>query len=657
MKTTVGDVVQFYKKYPNLIGTLSVKTRFGYKCIEGAALTAKKSDVIKLESESGEILKVSPDHLMLSNDCNWVASKNLSVGDFLFTENGPVKIKLIKHLKTKEDLFDLQVADVKEFYANGLVSHNSTFIDAITFALYGKPFRKINKSGLINSINKSELVTEVEFSIGPNKYKIIRGIKPNIFEVYCNGDLVRQDAKVKDYQEQLERYILKMSYKSFTQVVILGSARYTPFMQLSAGDRRSVIEDLLDIQIFSNMNSIVKDKVSGIKETVQDCKFNIELFKDKIELQKQNIKRTNQVSDELILRKKELIANTCVEVEDLQQTISELLSENERLGHEISDMDVVEKKKNKLLLIEGKLRDNISKVEKDNTFYHSNDNCPTCRQSINSVFKQEIIEKNSTKLIELVDGEKKLSKELKVATDRLVAISKINAKILKNSSILSEKNSNIVSAQKYIKLVSNEIDQLKDSSNTTDNGSDKLQELIESLDIYVEKYEEYINEKSYYDFISVMLKDGGIKTRIIKQYLPILNKYINQYLAQLDFFVNFNINENFEEVIKSRHRDEFTYANFSEGEKTRLDLAILFSFRQLARLKNSVNTNLLILDEIMDGSLDTGGTDVFMNLLSSVDKSTNIFVISHKSDQVSDKFDTVLKFEKIKNFSKMKVIQ
>jgi DNA repair exonuclease SbcCD ATPase subunit len=533
----------------------------------------------------------------------------------------------------------------------------STFIDAITFALYGKPFRKINKSGLINSINKSELVTEVEFSIGPNKYKIIRGIKPNIFEVYCNGDLVRQDAKVKDYQEQLERYILKMSYKSFTQVVILGSARYTPFMQLSAGDRRSVIEDLLDIQIFSNMNSIVKDKVSGIKETVQDCKFNIELFKDKIELQKQNIKRTNQVSDELILRKKELIANTCVEVEDLQQTISELLSENERLGHEISDMDVVEKKKNKLLLIEGKLRDNISKVEKDNTFYHLNDNCPTCRQSINSVFKQEIIEKNSTKLIELVDGEKKLSKELKVATDRLVAISKINAKILKNSSILSEKNSNIVSAQKYIKLVSNEIDQLKDSSNTTDNGSDKLQELIESLDIYVEKYEEYINEKSYYDFISVMLKDGGIKTRIIKQYLPILNKYINQYLAQLDFFVNFNINENFEEVIKSRHRDEFTYANFSEGEKTRLDLAILFSFRQLARLKNSVNTNLLILDEIMDGSLDTGGTDVFMNLLSSVDKSTNIFVISHKSDQVSDKFDTVLKFEKIKNFSKMKVIQ
>jgi hypothetical protein len=405
------------------------------------------------------------------------------------------------------------------------------------------------------------------------------------------------------------------------------------------------------------MNSIVKDKVSGIKETVQDCKFNIELFKDKIDLQKQNIKRNRQASDELVLRKKELIANTCIEVKDLQESITDLLTENEELGQQIVDLDSVEKKKNKLLLIEGKLQDNISKIEKDNLFYHSNDNCPTCKQSIDLTFKQGIIDKNGSKLIELVDGEKKLSEELKVTTDRLNEISKINAKILKNSRILSEKNSNIVSAQKYIQLISNEIEQLNTAENITDNGSDKLQELVESLDLYVEKYEEYINEKSYYDFISVMLKDGGIKTRIIKQYLPVLNKYINQYLTQLDFFVNFNINENFEEIIKSRHRDEFTYANFSEGEKTRLDLAILFSFRQLARLKNSVNTNLLILDEIMDGSLDTGGTDVFMNLLSSVDKSTNIFVISHKSDQVSDKFDTVLKFEKIKNFSKMRVIQ
>lgn len=533
----------------------------------------------------------------------------------------------------------------------------STFIDAITFALYGKPFRKINKGQLINSINKSELVTEIEFSIGPNKYKIIRGIKPNIFEVYCNNVLVKQDAKVKDYQEQLERYILKMNYKSFTQVVILGSARYTPFMQLSASDRRSVIEDLLDIQIFSNMNSIVKDKLSGIKDSVQDCKYKIELFKDKIELQKQNIKQNKKASDELLLRKREIISNTAIEVEDLQQSIQKLLEENESLSEQITDLSSLEKKQKKLADIGVKLKSNISKIEKENEFYHDNDNCPTCKQTIDHIFKTQIVSSNTEKMKELKCGEQKLIEDYRTVQKRLTEIKEVNEKILNNNSIILDKNSNIKSAQKYIKLVSAEIDTIKDSTDAKETGHDTLQELIESLDVYVEQYEEYINEKSYYDFISIMLKDGGIKTRIIKQYLPILNKYINQYLTQLDFFVNFNINENFEEVIKSRHRDEFTYANFSEGEKTRLDLAILFSFRQLARLKNSVNTNLLILDEIMDGSLDTGGTDVFMNLLSTVDKHTNIFVISHKSDQVSDKFDSILKFEKVKNFSKMKVIQ
>jgi DNA repair exonuclease SbcCD ATPase subunit len=533
----------------------------------------------------------------------------------------------------------------------------STFIDAITFALYGKPFRKINKGQLINSINKSELVTEIDFSIGLNKYKIIRGIKPNIFEVYCNGVLVKQDAKVKDYQEQLERYILKMSYKSFTQVVILGSARYTPFMQLSASDRRSVIEDLLDIQIFSNMNSIVKDKLSSIKESVQDCKYNIELFRDKIELQKQNIKQNKTASEQLILRKEEIIANTFIEVEGLQKSIQELMQENKSLSEQITDLDSLEIKQTKLFNIGVKLKGNISKIEKETEFYHDNDNCPTCKQTIDNTFRTQTIVENNIKLQELKTGEQKLLDEYNTGKQRLAEIKHINDVIAKNNSIILDKNSNIRSAQKYIKLVSEEISVIQTPGTTQEADSSTLQQLIESLDVYVQKYEDYINEKSYYDFISVMLKDGGIKTRIIKQYLPILNKYINQYLSQLDFFVNFNINENFEEVIKSRHRDEFTYANFSEGEKTRLDLAILFSFRQLARLKNSVNTNLLILDEIMDSSLDSAGTDVFMNLLATVDKNTNIFVISHKSDNVSDKFDTVLKFEKIKNFSKMQVIQ
>ncbi len=532
----------------------------------------------------------------------------------------------------------------------------SCVIDAITFGLYGKPFRKINKVGLINSINKSELVVEVEFSIGSNEYKVIRGIKPNIFEIYCNGILVKQDAKVKDYQEHLERYILKMSYKSFTQVVILGSARYTPFMQLSASDRRSIIEDLLDIQIFSNMNLVVKDKVSILKDSIQDCKYNIELFKDKIELQKHNIKQNKKATDDIIQKKEELISDTLTDIETSQNKISELITTNTELTDDITDHNSVSKKLEKFTLIESKLKSGITKLEKENSFYHSNDNCPTCKQSIEPEFKLETIEKNISKIDELLVGDKKLIEEVSSIKSRLSEISVINKQITENNVEISKLNASIISSQKYIKLISSEIESLRDTSNPLDGGSDKLQELIESLDVYVEKYEEYINEKNYYDFITIMLKDGGIKTNIIKQYLPILNKYINQYLAQLDFFVNFNINENFEEVIKSRHRDEFTYANFSEGEKMRLDLAILFSFRQLARLKNSVNTNLLILDEIMDGSLDSGGTDVFMNLLSTVDKSTNVFVISHKSDQISDKFNTILQFDKVKNFSRMQKV-
>ena len=528
----------------------------------------------------------------------------------------------------------------------------SSMIDAITFALYGKPFRKITKSNLINSINKSELITEIEFSIGSNYYKIVRGIKPNIFEIYCNDVLVQQDAKVKDYQEHLERYILKMNYKSFTQVVILGSARYTPFMQLTAADRRSVIEDLLDIQIFSNMNCIVKDKLSVLKESIQDCKYNIELYKDRIEIQKNNIKQNKKSSEDIILKKESVIANTFSEIESYQKDLQSLLDDNQSLSEKILDSDSVVSKKSKLVIINDRLKNNKLKYEKENSFYDSNDNCPTCKQSIDSKFKMGVIKNNNTKLQELKDGEIKLSDELLNITMRLHDIDSINKKISENNIEISKIDASIVSAQKYIKIISTELKELNEPK--SDDSNNNLQSLIESLDIYVEKYEEYITEKSYYDFISIILKDGGIKTRIIKQYLPILNKNINQYLTQLDFFVNFNINENFDEVIKSRHRDEFTYSNFSEGEKMRLDLAVLFSFRQLARLKNSVNTNLLILDEVMDSSLDANGTDVFMDLISSTDKNTNIFVISHKTDQLLDKFDRVLQFDKIKNFSKMK---
>lgn len=533
----------------------------------------------------------------------------------------------------------------------------SCFLDSLTFALFGKPFRKITKNGLINSINKSDLVVELEFSIGEKSYKIIRGIKPNIFELYLNDNLIKQEAAVKDYQEYLEKYILKTNFKSFTQVVILGSARYTPFMQLSASDRRAVIEDLLDIQIFSDMNLIVKDKLSNIKESVNECKYNIELFKDKIQLQKHNIEENKKSSKELIVKKQEVLEKTLSDIEIIQKSISQIQEKNEVYLSTINDNIQTENKKQKLLTIESKLKDSIKKLDKENNFYAENDICPTCKQDLSSEFKNSVIEKNSIKKQELIEGSKKLISDLKSVKTRLEDISVVNGMISNNNIEIAKLNSSITSSQKYIKFISEEIQELNNYSDNLEEDNDKLAQLIESLDKYVEEYESYINEKSYYDFINLILKDGGIKTKIVKQYLPVLNKYINQYLKQMDFFVNFNIDENFEELIKSRHRDEFKYANFSEGEKTRLDLALLFSFRQISKLKNSINTNLLIFDEIMDSSMDSSGTDVFTNIISNLDNRNNVFVISHKSDQIADRFERILTAEKIKNFSKIKEIK
>jgi len=553
---------------------------------------------------------------------------------------------------------DIPLGEYKTTLFCGKNGHGkSTIIDAITFGLYGKPFRKINKSQLINSINKSETVVEVFFTDGSKEYMVRRGIKPNIFEVYCNGVLVTQDAKVKDYQEQLERYILKMNYKSFTQVVILGSARYTPFMQLSAADRRSVIEDLLDIQIFSNMNLIVKDKLSQLKEQIQDCKYNIELCNDRLEIQKQNLADSKKNSLEVIEKKKQSIVNINNEIEFNQNKISEITANNDVLLVSVADKPALETRKQKLVTLGSKVKDNILKIEQEINFYSDHNDCPVCRQSIDSEFKVTVVDGHTTKLNELKVGEVKLQADLDRLNQQLLEITAINNGIYYNNNEISKLQTSISSAQKYINIINAELEDLLSVTNSMELENDKIQALNNEIASYTEKYEEYINEKAYYDYIAIMLKDGGIKTRIIKQYLPVLNKYINQYLQKLDFFVNFNINENFEEVIKSRHRDEFSYANFSEGEKLRLDLAILFSFRQLAKMKNSVNTNLLILDEIMDGSLDTGGTDTFMQMLADMDKTTNVVVISHKSEQIMEKFDSVLTFEKRKNFSTMKVLQ
>ena len=539
-----------------------------------------------------------------------------------------------------------------------IIGHNgagkSTILDALCFGLFGKPFRKINKPQLLNSVNGKEAVVEVHFNIGQKKYKVIRGIKPNVFEIYLNDVLLNQDAAAKDYQEILENNILKLNYKSFTQVVILGSASFVPFMQLSAADRRAIIEDLLDIQIFSSMNNVIKEKNSAIKDDLNKSKYAISLTEEKITLQKQNIEEHKKNHDAEIKRKQEEIEKSKTQMSTLQNDIQLINKHIAVLHNKVGDKkEKLDKKSKSLFQIKGKVQTNIDRNQKEIDFYENNHDCPTCKQSITPEWKDSQVQEKSEKITAqktgLAEIEQELSKvttEIKSISDILSHINEHNGEVIKHTSTISAINS-------YINKLNKEIDELTKKQTITEGSDQKLTELNTALEEYRKAYEATLIEKHYHEFAGTLLKDGGIKTRIIKQYLPIMNKLINKYLKAMDFFVNFNINENFEETIKSRHRDDFSYANFSEGEKMRIDLALLFTWRQIAKLKNSTNTNLLILDEVFDSSLDTVGTEEFLKLIQEMGADTNVFVISHKGDQLFDKFRSVIKFEKKNNFSRI----
>jgi DNA repair exonuclease SbcCD ATPase subunit len=530
----------------------------------------------------------------------------------------------------------------------------STILDALCFGLFGKPFRKINKPQLLNSINGKDAVVEVEFNIGQKKYKVIRGIKPNVFEIYLNDVLLNQDAASKDYQEVLEKNILKLNYKSFTQVVILGSASFVPFMQLSAADRRTIIEDLLDIQIFSSMNSIVKEKMSALKDGITKSKYDIKLVEEKINLQMQNIEENKKNNDAEIGRKLAEIGESKMQMSALRNDVEKINRHVSILQSKVGDKkEKLDKKAKGLFQIKGKVQTNIDRNEKEIQFYESNHDCPTCKQSITPEWKDSQVKEKTEKITTQRTGLQEIEEELKKVTDEVTSITDILTHINEHNGEIIKHNSTISAISSYITKLNGEIDELTKKGVETEGSDQKLVDLKNELKSYNTLYEEQLTEKHYHEFAGTLLKDGGIKTRIIKQYLPIMNKLINKYLTAMDFFVNFNINENFEETIKSRHRDEFSYANFSEGEKMRIDLALLFTWRQIAKLKNSTNTNLLILDEVFDSSLDTVGTEEFLKLINEMGTDTNVFVISHKGDQLFDKFRSIIKFEKKNNFSRI----
>jgi DNA repair exonuclease SbcCD ATPase subunit len=525
-------------------------------------------------------------------------------------------------------------------------------LDALCFGLFGKPFRNINKPQLLNSINQKDCLVEVEFDTGNKSYKIRRGIKPNLFEIYCDNNLINQEAAARDYQEFLEKFILKLNYKSFTQIVILGSASFTPFMQLSASDRRAIIEDLLDIQIFSTMSGLVKDRLSTNKESLSTKKHEIELTQQKYDMQKKHIDELKQNNEDKVNEYVNEISCHSNTVSTLLSNVATLTAETEELQLVVASKIETETKVKKITKLESQIETNLSKFRKDISFFQSHDDCPTCRQAIASSFKEEELGNLSTRVQECEHGLTELEKKLNEEQNKLNAINETQKLINQKQVEIATANTTITETNKMIARLQKLIEELRNSKVVTDLEEQRLKELKDCLSLLKEDLKQLIEEKSYYDVASALLKDSGIKTKIVKQYLPVINKLVNKYLASLDFFVNFNLDESFKETIKSRHRDEFGYNNFSEGEKQRIDMALMLTWRAVAKLKNSSNTNLLILDETFDSSLDSNGTEELMKILHMLE-GVNLFVISHKGDILQDKFANVIRFTKEKNFSRI----
>ena len=523
----------------------------------------------------------------------------------------------------------------------------STILDALCFGLFGKPFRNISKGQLTNTVNNSSAMVELEFQIGTKEIKVRRGIKPNVFEIYINGKMYNQDANVRDYQKYLEQQILKLNYRSFTQVVILGSSTFVPFMQLKARHRREVVNEILDIQIFSIMNLLMRERIKTTTSDLRENEYQHELADEKITMQEKYIEDTKKNKKKLITEKTNLIAGNEEDVFKQEAENKILKVSNEKYLNEITDTDKVKEQYSKMKDIRSTL------VEKKNTnskmlhFFEENEDCPTCEQPLLNA--EEMISSKQKEVDKFTKALDELQDVLVKSKNRQTEISGILEKIRANEVKAAQRNSSIVELEKFNSTLTNEIATLQ-SSTVTKEEENKLKKLKKDFDFFDKEKNNLREELTYSEAARNMLQDTGIKTKVIKKYLPIMNKLINTYLNSMEFYVNFTLDENFNETIKSRYRDEFTYASFSEGEKMRIDLALLFTWRAIAKMKNSTNTNLLILDEIFDSSLDGTGTDEFLKILNTLGNE-NVFVISHKQDALADKFRSTIRFEKIKNFS------
>ena len=559
--------------------------------------------------------------------------------NFLSTGNTPIEIKLNVSPST------LIIGD------NG--SGKSTVLDALTFGLFGKPFRRIKKDQLVNSVNGRGCEVEVNFRIGRKKFLIQRGIKPTKFSIYTDGKLINQDASSKDYQRHLENNILKLNHRSFTQVVILGSSSFVPFMQLTAAARREVVEEILDIKVFSLMNAILKQRVKNNKERSRDITYQNELLEHKIELQEKQIQDAKEKGKISLTALQKKIKNNQKEIENLKKETNELVKMiGEYETNILPKFKKLSSDREQMKEIAFKINQKSFNAEKEIKFFKENDNCPTCEQHIDEEFKEKAIEQRTDKMVINACSIVKVDEQLKEMDSRMTLYESIEKDVRNNEVEAAKTTTSLKAVQAFNEQLSEQIDGITTADTQIESDKMQLQEYREDAKSIKKEKEKIGDEANYLNLAKHLLQDSGIKTKIIKKYLPIMNKLVNSYLNQLEFQVKFELDEQFNEKIKSRYRDEFAYANFSEGEKMRIDLALLFTWRQIAKMKNSTNTNLLILDEIFDSSLDVNGTDEFLKILNTL-SNENIFLISHKSDLNVDKFDNLIRFEKVQNFTKV----
>ena len=528
----------------------------------------------------------------------------------------------------------------------------STVLDALTFALFGKPFRKINKPQLPNSTNERDCRVEVEFLINNTNWKVCRGIKPNVFEIHRGDKLLDQSAAANDQQKWLEQNVLKMNYKSFTQIVILGSSTFVPFMQLTAANRREVIEDLLDIKIFSSMNTIIKEKIRQNRESVKVLDLKKESLSDKVSMQQNFIEQLENTGKEKIEEKEEKISQLLAEENDYMITNTKIVEEQDDHNKVLESYTGATEKLRKLGNLKGKISQKVSTITKEHKFFTENTVCPTCTQSIDEEFRINKINDAQTKAKELQSGYKELEEAIKGEEERERQFITLSKEITKLNNDISKNNTRIAGCQRQVRDLESEIQRITDQLANRNIEHDKLETFKSDLQKTYDELVTYKDQINYYDFTYGLLKDGGVKTKIIKKYLPLINQQVNRYLQMMDFYINFTLDEEFNETIQSPIHEDFSYASFSEGEKQRIDLALLFTWREVARFKNSVSTNLMILDEVFDSSLDGQGTEEFLKIIRYVIKDANIFVISHKTG-MEDKFENVLRFEKVKGFSSL----